>query len=89
MTDEHRKITNPGILALQEKTRKSIQTSIDRINAGRVEDGLPLIGEISAKRDAIPMAERIAMARDMVGDLAQDVEVGDDGSVTVTLAPRH
>lgn len=90
MTDENRrKITNPHLLARQEKTLKSIQATIDEINAWRKEDGQPLIGESNREDGGIPMDERIAMAREMAGDLAQDVEVGEDGSITVTLAPRH
>ncbi|WP_141098847.1 hypothetical protein [Rhizobium esperanzae] len=73
---EHLRITRPRLWERRQETIDGIKDSIERIRQAR-------------EAHEIPMMERVQMAREMVGELAQEIEVNEDGSVTVHIAPLH
>lgn len=75
---ERLKITNPRLWQRRQECIEGIEEAIERIRAAREEHS-----------EGIPMGERVDMARDLLGDLAGEVEAHSDGSVTVHLVTRH
>ncbi|TCB60192.1 hypothetical protein E0J20_09370 [Rhizobium leguminosarum bv. viciae] len=73
---ERMRIERPHMWQRLQETRDGLDKAIEEMRKMREEEG-------------IPMAERIEMAREFVGDRAQDIEIGEDGSVTVTIAPLN
>ncbi|MBY5453915.1 hypothetical protein HFO91_30520 [Rhizobium leguminosarum] len=70
------KITRPRLWQRLQETRDGLDRAIEEMRMMREEEG-------------IPMDEREEMARDFLGDRAQDIEIGDDGSVAATIAPLN
>jgi len=80
MTDdkwEHLRITRPRLWERREQLKESFRKSMEDLRVAREGDG------------EIPMRERVEIAREMLGELAQEVEAHEDGSVTVHLPNFH
>ncbi|MGO7821223.1 hypothetical protein ACC684_28645 [Rhizobium ruizarguesonis] len=70
------KIERPRLWERRQQTLDGLDEAIEQMRKWREEEG-------------ILMDERAEMAREMIGDRAQDIEIGEDGSVTVTIAPLN
>ncbi|MBY5551034.1 hypothetical protein HFO61_30275 [Rhizobium leguminosarum] len=74
---ERLKIEKPHMWQRRQALRETVRASIERVRQARGE------------ADEFTMAMRVEMAREFVGERAQDIEIGDDGSVTVNIAPLN
>lgn len=75
---ERLKIANPRLWQRRQECVAGIEEAIERVRAAREEHS-----------EGIPMGERVDMARDLLGDLAGEVDVMEDGAVVVHLKSVH
>lgn len=68
------RFTNPGLWQRRQETLEGIRATLDRFQELRQEN---------------TMEERMEMARELLGDLAGEVEAHHDGSITVHVVTRH